>query len=91
MGHSWLACPRNVLGLSLPALAAALWALRGLAPTRPRRAGLAAGLFAGALGAGGYALGCREESTVFISLWYSAGIAASGLLGALIAPRVLRW
>jgi hypothetical protein len=91
MGHSWLACPWNVLGLSLPALAAALWALRGLAPTRPHQAGLAAGLLAGALGAAGYALGCREESTVFISLWYSAGIAMSGLLGALIAPRVLRW
>jgi hypothetical protein len=91
MGHSWLTCPWNVLGLSLPALATALWALRGLAPTRPRRAGLAAGLFAGALGAAGYALGCREESTVFVALWYSAGIAASGLIGALIGPRVLRW
>lgn len=91
MGHSWLTCPWNVLGLSLPALAAALWALRGLAPTRPRRAGLAAGLFAGALGAVGYALGCREESTVFVALWYSAGIAGSGLLGVLVAPRVLRW
>jgi hypothetical protein len=91
LGHSWFACPWNVLGLSLPALVAALWALRGLAPTRPRRAGLAAGLFAGALGAAGYALGCREESTVFVALWYSAGIAASGLIGALIGPRVLRW
>jgi hypothetical protein len=32
LGHSWQRCPLNVLALSLPALAGALWALRGLAP-----------------------------------------------------------
>jgi hypothetical protein len=44
LGHSWQVCPSTVFGLSLPALALAFWALRGLAPTNPRRAGLAAGL-----------------------------------------------
>src|SRR3990167_8851492 len=39
MGHSWRTCPFSVLGLSLPALAGGLWAVRGLAPTRPRAAG----------------------------------------------------
>jgi hypothetical protein len=39
LGHSWALCPWNVLVLSLPALAGAFWALRGLAPTRPRAAG----------------------------------------------------
>jgi hypothetical protein len=90
-GHSWLTCPWNVLGLSLPALAASLWALRGLAPTRPRRAGFAAGLFAGAMGALGYALGCVEQSTVFIALWYSLGMGLCAVLGAVAAPRLLRW
>mgnify|MGYP000570694411 FL=1 len=42
LGHSWALCPWFVLALSLPALAALLWALRGLAPTRPRAAGFAA-------------------------------------------------
>lgn len=91
LGSSWASCPWNVLGLSLPALAATMWALRGLAPTRPRAAGFAAGLFAGALGALGYALACPEVSTTFVALWYSLGIALSGALGALLGPSALRW
>ena len=91
LGHSWTACPWNVLGLSLPALAGTLWAVRGLAPTRPRVAGLAAGLLAGAVGALGYALSCPEVSITFVAVWYSLGIALVGGLGAALGPRVLRW
>lgn len=91
LGHSWLACPWNVLALSLPALAAALWALRGLAPTRPRAAGGAAGLLAGAVGAAGYSLSCPEASAGFVAAWYTLGIALTGGLGALLGPRLLRW
>lgn len=91
LGHSWSSCPWNVLALSLPALAGALWAVRGLAPTRLRAAGFAAGLLAGAVGAAGYALSCAEVSPAFIAAWYSLGILATGALGALLGPRVLRW
>jgi hypothetical protein len=91
LGHSWARCPFNVLALSLPALAGALWALRGLAPTRPRAAGLAAGLLAGSLGALGYALSCTELSPAFVAVWYSLGIASTGALGAALGPRMLRW
>lgn len=91
MGHSWQACPLYVPALAAPVLAGLLWALRGLAPTRPGAAGAAAGVLAGALGAAGYALVCTEESTAFIALWYSAGIAITGALGAVLGPRVLRW
>lgn len=91
MGRSWRQCPWNVLALSLPALAAVLWALRGLAPTRLRLAGLAGGLTAGAIGALGYALACTELSPAFVAVWYSAGIGLAGLLGALLGPLVLRW
>ncbi len=91
LGQSWGRCPWAVAGLSLPALGAALWALRGLAPTRPRSAGFAAGLLAGALGAIGYALACQEPSPAFVAVWYSAGIAIPALLGAVFGPRVLRW
>lgn len=90
-GHSWSSCPGSVLGLSLPALAATLWAVRGLAPTRPRAAGFAAGLFAGALGAFGYALSCQEASPAFVAVWYSLGIALTGAFGAALGPLVLRW
>jgi hypothetical protein len=91
MGHSALQCPWNVLALSVPALAATLWAVRGLAPTRPRLAGLAAGLFSGGIGALGYALACPEVSVAFVAAWYSLGIALSGALGALLGPWALRW
>lgn len=91
LGHSWWECPWFVLSLSLPALGALLWALRGLAPTRPRAAGFAAGLLAGALGAGGYALACNELAVSFVAAWYTLGMLMSGLLGALLGPRLLRW
>jgi hypothetical protein len=91
LGESWFACPWRVLALSLPALAAALWAVRGLAPTRPRAAGFAAGLLAGSVGAIGYALACVEGSVAFVALWYTLGILLTGALGAAVGPRVLRW
>ena len=91
MGHSALQCPWNVLALSLPALAGALWALRGLAPTRPVAAGAAAGLCAGALGAFAYALACNELALPFVAAWYTLGMLLSAGLGALLGPRVLRW
>ncbi len=90
-GHSWRRCPLNVLALSLPALAGALWALRGLAPTRPGAAGAAAGLLAGGVGAFGYALACNELSPAFVAAWYTLGIALAAALGAALGPRVLRW
>lgn len=91
MGHSWRSCPINVLALSLPALAGGLWAVHGLAPTRPRAAGFAAGLLAGAVGAFGYAFACEEASPAFVAAWYTLGILLTGALGALLGPRVLRW
>jgi hypothetical protein len=77
--------------LSIPALGGVLWAMRGLAPTRARMAGLAAGLLAGAVGAAGYALACGETAMTFVAIWYSLGIAMTGALGALLGPRLLRW
>lgn len=90
-GETWISCPRNVLVLSLPALAGALWALRGLAPIHLRATGFSAGLLAGALGAIGYSLVCPEVSAAFVAVWYSMGILLTGLLGAVLGPRLLRW
>jgi hypothetical protein len=91
LGHSWFSCPWSVLALSLPALAAALWAVRGLAPTRPRSAGFAAGVMAGSVGAFGYALSCPEASPAFVAVWYTLGIVLTGAVGAVAGARVLRW
>ncbi|MBG6076211.1 NrsF family protein [Polaromonas sp. CG_9.11] len=91
MGQTWRQCPWNVLVLSLPALALILWAMRGLAPTRPCLAGFASGLLAGALGAFGYSLSCPEASPAFIAAWYSLGVVLTGAVGAAFGPRLLRW
>lgn len=90
-GGSWSVCSRNILVLGGPTTIAALLVLRGLAPTRPIMAGLAAGIFAGALGATVYGLHCPESTFVFVALWYSLGIAACAALGAILAPVLLKW
>ena len=79
-----------VARLAAPVLAGLPWAWRGLAPTRPRTVGAGAGLLAGAPGAAGYALACTEDCTASIAVWYSAGIAVTGGMGAALGPRVLR-
>lgn len=91
LGRSWWRCPLIIAGVALPALAALLCTLRGLAPTRLSAAGFAAGLLAGALGAIGYALHCPEESLAFVAVWYTLGIFGSAALGALLGPRTLNW
>lgn len=91
LGQSWSSCPWRVALLSVPALALAGWALRGLAPTRPRLAGFVAGLFSGSVGAFGYAWFCPEVSPAFVVLWYSLGMLLPAAAGALLGPALLRW
>lgn len=91
LGRSWASCSGRVAILSIPALAVTLWAMRGLAPTRPRLAGFAAGTVAGSLGALGYALYCPELSPLFVLVWYSLGILVPACIGAALGPWVLRW
>lgn len=90
-GRSWAGCPWRVAALSAPALCLSFWAIRGLAPTRLRLAGAAAGLTAGALGAVGYALHCPEVSPLFVLAWYTLGMLVPAAVGAMLGPRWLRW
>ena len=90
-GASWSLCPWRIVVLSLPILAAVLWAVRGMAPTRLALAGLACGLTAGAAGAWVYGFHCDETAMPFLALWYTLGVAVTGALGALVARPVLRW
>jgi hypothetical protein len=68
-----------------------LWVLRQLAPTRPMLAGFAAGAFSGGVAATVYGLHCPEATFVFVGVWYTLGLVASGLIGALIGRFALRW
>ena len=91
IGHTWRTCPFNIALLSLPALAASFWALRGLAPTNLRLAAAIGGLSAGALGAFVYGFHCPEIAPPFIGIWYVIGIGIPGAIGLCVGPRLLRW
>jgi hypothetical protein len=91
MGHSSMICPWRILAIGLPLLVGAVWAVRGLAPTRLWAAGVAAGACAGALGAAVYAIACDETSAPFLAIWYTLGMALAAGLGAVVGSRLLRW
>jgi hypothetical protein len=44
----------------------------------------------GAAGAWIYAFAGTESPAVFVAVWYTTGIALTGLLGAMIGRRALR-
>lgn len=91
LGTTWRTCVVNVAATALPVGAALLWALHGLAPTRPVLAGAAAGWLGGAVGACVYSLHCPEMAAPFIAVWYVLGMALSAALGALAGRHWLRW
>lgn len=91
LGQTAAVCPFRIAGLSLPVFIAALWAMKGFAPTRLRLAGASAGLLAGGIGAFVYAFHCPELAASFLGVWYVIGILIPAGIGWLIGPRVLRW
>lgn len=91
LGSSAASCPFTIALLSVPMFVAALWAMKGLAPTRLVLAGAASGLLSGAGGALVYALYCPEMAAPFVAIWYLLGMLIPAALGALLGPRLLRW
>jgi hypothetical protein len=91
LGGTWDSCLFYIAALSAPVFVAALWAMKGLAPTRPAQAGAASGLLAGAIGAMAYALHCPEMAAPFLGTWYLAGMLIPAAIGASLGPWLLRW
>lgn len=91
LGGTALVCPFYIVALSTPVFAASVLVMRRLAPTNLPAAGFAAGLLSGAAGAWVYAFHCGESGLPFITLWYTAGILAMALIGALLGRWLLRW
>jgi hypothetical protein len=91
LGATWRVCSWRILTLAVPAYVAVALSVRRLAPTRLALAGAAAGLLAGGLAAAVYGLYCQESTAPFTAAWYSAGIAASTLMGGAFGSRLLRW
>ncbi len=90
-GGTSTTCPFFISILSVPVFLAAIWAMKGLAPTRLRLAGAAAGLVSGSLGALVYSLHCPEMAAPFLGVWYLLGVLIPTGVGALLGPRLLRW
>ncbi len=91
LGATWTVCPLLIAMLAVPVFVGSMWALAGLAPTRLRMAGAAAGLLSGATAALLYSLHCPEMAAPFLATWYVLGIAIPMVFGALLGPRFLRW
>ena len=91
MGSSADVCPWRIFVIGLPLLAGAVWAVRGLAPTRLTLAGVLAGGTAGALGALVYGFHCPETAAPFVAIWYTLGMALVAALGGVLGARLLRW
>ena len=90
-GGSYRVCAFRIYIIGLPLLTGALWAVRGLAPTRLTLAGLVAGGCAGAISAVIYGFHCDETAAPFVAVWYTLGMAAVAVLGGLAGSRLLRW
>ena len=84
-------CYFAILGAAVPALAILLYVSRRGVVTRPWRAGAAAGLLAGALGAAAYAIACKNDGARFVFLWYGLAVGTMTCAGAIIGQRFLRW
>lgn len=90
-GETWKTCPLLIAMLSAPGFIAIMRAMQGLAPTRPRLAGCAAGLLSGAIAALIYCLHCPEMEAPFIGFWYLLGMLIPASLGGWLGPFLLRW
>ncbi len=66
------------------------WLKRG-APVSSARAGLHAGVAAGAFGAFAYGLACPFDGIVHLGLFHVTPVLLSGLLGRFAVPPLLRW
>jgi hypothetical protein len=91
LGQTWVSCAFSIALISTPVLVGVLWAVKGLAPTRPALAGACAGLASGAAGALVYALHCTELQAPFLAIWYLLGMLIPAGVGALLSNRLLRW
>lgn len=91
LGSTWTSCVFNIALVSLPSFVGLLWAMKGLAPTRPALAGACAGLVAASLGTMVYALHCPEMQAPFLAVWYVLGMLLPTVAGALLGTKILRW
>lgn len=90
-GTTWRTCLLAMAIMSPIAFAGAIMAMRWLAPIHLHRAGLAAGLFGGAVAMTAYSPFCPELGMLYMAVFYCLPILAMAGLGWLLGPRLLHW
>lgn len=90
-GATWRSCLAAMTIISPIAFSAAIIATRSLAPVELRRAGLAAGLFGGAVAMTAYSPFCPELGMGYMAVFYVLPIIVMAAIGWLTGPRLLRW
>jgi hypothetical protein len=91
LGKGILPCLTLIPALAALPLAASLFALRNGATTAPAMSGALAGLGSAGLAILGYGLFCNEDTPLFIATWYSLAAVITGLVGAILGLRMLKW
>jgi hypothetical protein len=91
LSSTWRNSTASVVLLSLPSLATAMYAMKGLAPTRLALAGAGAGVLAGAEGLLVYSLYCSDMPVSVWSMLHVLAILVTTCIGAALAPSYLRW
>jgi hypothetical protein len=84
-------CMGGILFLSLPGMILTFVAMRKGAPTQPLFAGAVIGVHSASVGAMAFTVACKNDSTAFFAIWYTAACAIMACIGAVVGHRVLRW
>lgn len=86
----WECAALGTLAGTLVLATSILWLRRG-APAAPPRAGLYAGIAAGALGSAIYGLSCPVTGFHHWAVWHFVPVLVFALAGRTLVPRLLRW
>ncbi|MBN9064008.1 MAG: DUF1109 domain-containing protein [Rhizobiales bacterium] len=90
-GRTWRACLIAIPAYGLAPLGVLLALARRAAPIDLRLTGAAAGLASAGVATMAYSLHCPEDALPFVASWYPVGMIVTAIIGALIAPKLIRW
>ncbi len=91
IGTNSLHCLSLIPLLSIPPLAALIFAMRAGAPQHPALSGALAGAAAAGVAATIYASNCTDDSPLFVAGWYPLATLIVVAVGALAGRRFLQW
>ncbi|THD46016.1 MAG: DUF1109 family protein [Bradyrhizobium sp.] len=91
MGTNALHCLTLIPLMSIPPLAALIYAMRAGAPAYPALTGALAGAAAAGVAATIYATNCTDDSPLFVASWYPLATLVVVVAGALAGRKWLQW